>query len=336
MKSKSVARTLLRLSLAFVWILLWAILGMLVASCDRSLAFRQDQEYTSSNSDSGYYGSRDGKDPIQHVESVGQPKKRVVVLDFWNDTPVPDSKLGGFAADELRRGLYLTQRVILSPEFKADRVTQDFIQGDEVKVAQLIREGRSLGVAVLAIGRVNKIAFRQKGDDIGLFREKDSLCGVNVEVKLFDVMGGREIMASARQGEADSDALVSMDDAGLESPDFRSELTQLAIRNAVAQLIPDVVKAVEKLSWQGRIAKITGNRVYVNAGLASGLVHGDILRVMTPGDDIYDPTTGAFLGRTRGQLKGTLEVVDFLGSDGAVTEIHTGGNFQEDDVVQLY
>ena len=63
---------------------------------------------------------------------------------------------------------------------------------------------------------------------------------------------------------------------------------------------------------------------------------GDILKVMTPGDDIYDPATGAFLGRTNGQLKGTVEVVDFLGTDGAVTEIHTGGNFQVQDLVQLY
>ena len=70
--------------------------------------------------------------------------------------------------------------------------------------------------------------------------------------------------------------------------------------------MPAVLKAIEKLTWQGSIAKIQGNRVYVNAGKASGLVAGDILKVLTQGDDVYDPGTGAYLGRTQGQLKGTL------------------------------
>jgi len=113
-------------------------------------------------------------------------------------------------------------------------------------------------------------------------------------------------------------------------------MVKMAIRNAMTQGVPDVIRAIEKLQWQGRIAKVIGDKVYVDAGKASGLVVGDILKVLTPGDDIYDPQTGAFLGRTQGQLKGTIEVVDFLGTDGAVTEIHTGGNFRAEDIVQLY
>ena len=57
---------------------------------------------------------------------------------------------------------------------------------------------------------------------------------------------------------------------------------------------------------------------------------------MTSGEEIYDPATGTYLGRAPGQLKGTVEVVDFLGPDGAVAVLHTGGNFQEGDTVQLY
>jgi hypothetical protein len=90
------------------------------------------------------------------------------------------------------------------------------------------------------------------------------------------------------------------------------------------------------MGWQGHVAKVSGSKVYVNAGRTSGLVAGDILKVLTQGDDIYDPVTSAYLGRAPGQLKGTLEVVDFIGTDGAVSEVHTGGNFQEGDAVQLY
>ena len=156
-------------------------------------------------------------------------------------------------------------------------------------------------------------------------------------MKIFDVAGGREIAAASRSGESSNNAMVAFDgEKSMESPAYRAELTKFAVRNAMSLAIPDVIKAVEKLQWQGRVAKVSGTRIYVNAGRASGLVVGDILKVMTPGDDIYDKGTGAFLGRTNGQLKGTVEVVDFLGTDGAVTEIHTGGNFQEQDLVQLY
>jgi len=45
---------------------------------------------------------------------------------------------------------------------------------------------------------------------------------------------------------------------------------------------------------------------------------------------------GLYRGCLPGQLKGTVEVVDFIGSDAAIGEIHTGGNFSEGDIVQLY
>ncbi|MCM2279561.1 MAG: hypothetical protein NDJ89_15910 [Oligoflexia bacterium] len=311
------------------------VLGLALAACQRSPAYKRDQDYYRGDSGS-YYSNPQGKSPTQRVESLGQPKKRVLVLNFWNDTPVKIGDLGAFGADELRRGLHLTQRMILPTDLTTELSTEDFIQGEKVRVAQLIREGRKLGVAVLLIGRVSKVVFRQRGDDIGLLRQKQSLAAVDLELKVFDVAGGREIMAVARSGEAASNAMVALDQSQIESPQYRADLTKLAMREAAARLVPDVVRAVEKLGWEGRIAKVAANKIYVNAGKASGLVVGDILRVLAPGDDVYDPATGAFLGRSQGQLKGTLEVVDFLGTDGAVTELHTGGNVLEGDIVQLY
>lgn len=313
---------------------LFALLMTALTGCQRSPQYKRDQEYYSPESGS-YYNSK-ARTPTQRVESLGQPKKRVVIFNFWNDTPVKQTELGLFAADELRRGLHLTQRMILPTDIRTDLSTEDFVNGDKVKVAQLIREGRRLGVAVLAIGRISKVVFRQRGDEVGLLRQKQSLAAVDLELKVFDVAGGREVLAVSRSGESSSNAMVAMENSNMESPQYRAELTKLAIREAAAQLVPDMVKAVEKMTWEGRIAKVQGKKIYVNAGKASGLVTGDILRVMSQGDDIYDPSTGAFLGRSQGQLKGTLEVVDFLGTDGAVCELHTGGNVLEGDLVQLY
>ncbi len=316
--------------------LMLIILG--TSACQRSPAFKRDQGTYQPETPSYYNKASLGsnKTPTQRVESMGQPKKRIMVLDFWNDTPAKAGEFGIFAADELRRGLNATQRMILPLDVKTDRATEDFIQGDNVKVAQLIREGRKLGVAVLVIGRIAKVVFRQRGDEIGVFRQKQSLAAVDVEMKVFDVVNGRELSALGKSGESSSNAIVALEPGNLESPEYRAELTKLALRNAVGQAVPEVIRSVEKMTWEGHVAKITGKKIYVNAGRTSGIVAGDILKVMTQGDDIYDPATGAYLGRAAGQLKGTLEVVDFIGTDGAVAEVHTGSNFQEGDAVQLY
>jgi hypothetical protein len=318
------------------FLVLSTVLLLTGAACNRSAQFQKDQTYGSEEAPSYYNRGSSSASPTQRVEQMGQPKKRVIVFDFWNDTPVKQNDLGPFAADELRRGLYQTQRLIVPADIQTELGTQDFVQGDSVKVAQLIREGRRLGVTVVVIGRVTKITFRTRGDEVGIFRQKQSLCAVDVEIKVFDVAAGREVAASGRSGESSANSMVAFEDKNISSPEFRAELARLAVRNAVVGLVPEVVKSVEKMTWQGSIAKIVGSKVYINAGKASGLVVGDILRVLTPGEDIHDPTSGAFLGRTQGQLKGTLEVLDFIGTDGAVTELHTGGNFSEGDLVRLY
>ena len=310
---------------------LLSLLLLTFVACARTPEFKKDQEF--SRDDSYYERGRTASD---RVESMGQPKKKVMVFAYWNDTPVRAPTLGAYGADELKRGLSVSQRLIVPKDLSTMLTTEDFVSGDKVKVAQLIREGRRLGVAVVLIGRITKIVFRQRGDEIGLFRQKQSLAATDVELKIFDVAAGREVAALGRSGEASANAAVAMEEENLESQDFRNEMARLAIRNAVTSLVPDVVRTIEKMVWQGKIAKITGTKIYVNSGKSSGLVAGDILKVLSAGDDVYDPSTGAYLGRAPGQLKGTLEVLDFIGTDGAVSEVHTGGNFQEGDVVQLY
>lgn len=314
------------------WGMALAVAG---SGCQRSAQFQRDQDYYQGDPGS-YYNRPAGKSVTERIEGLGQPKKRLVVLDFWNDTPVKSDTLGKFAADELRRGLYQTQRIIIPKEIKTDIPTGDFLEGDKVRVAQLVAEGRKLGVSTIVIGRLTKSIFRSRGDEVGLFRQKQALAGVDVEIKLFDVQNGREIMAAGKSGEASSNSVVVFESESQEGQKYREELLTLALRKAIGLLIPEVLRSMEKLTWEGSIAKIAASKVYLNAGRASGLVSGDILKVMTLGDDVYDPATGAFLGRTAGQLKGTLEVVDFLGTDGAVAEVHTGSGFQEGDVVQLY
>ena len=69
-----------------------------------------------------------------------------------------------------------------------------------------------------------------------------------------------------------SNSMVALEDSNLESRQFRGELTKLALRQAVAGVVPEILRTVEKMAWEGHLAKVVGSKIYVNAGKASGLV----------------------------------------------------------------
>ena len=108
------------------------------------------------------------------------------------------------------------------------------------------------------------------------------------------------------------------------------------VRKAFAATVPGLVKSIEKLDWEGRVALVNGDRLYLNAGRISGIQIGDILKVTEDGEEIFDPETGAFIGLAPGRMKGTIEVVSYFGKDGAIAVIHSGSGFKENDRVELY
>jgi hypothetical protein len=313
-----------------------AVSLLLVSACARSLGYKRDQD-TFEDNGNGYYSDAQPKGSASdRLERMKQPKKKVLVMNFWNDTPVGDQKLGEFAAEEMRRELLLSKRVLLPEEKNVTAVTKDFVEGDRVQSTQLVREGRRVGVTTVIVGRISKIIFRQDREEVGILREAQSAVAVDVEMKLFDVATGREVYSAKRGGSATNTTRVMFDADASTNKEARAEIAKSAIHEAIVKLMPDTMIAMDKMDWQGRIAKILGNKVYINSGKASGILAGDILRVMSPGEEIVDPVTKSYLGRSEGLLKGTLEVSEFIGEDSSMTMIHTGGNFQEGDVVRLY
>jgi hypothetical protein len=312
------------------------VIAVFFSACARSDAYRKDQEFYE-DSGSGYYSQKPGQNSAtDRLEKIKQPRKKVLVLGFWNDTPIGNDSLGAFGAEELRRALYLSRRVIFPEEKTVSAVTRDFVQGDRVQVAQLIREGRRVGVTSIVVGRISKIVFRQDREEVGILREAQNAVAVDIELKVFDVGSGREVHSVKRSGVATNSAKIAFNDDMSANQEARDDIAKDAIYDAVTKLVPDALTALDKMDWQGRIAKILGNKVYINAGRVSGILAGDILKVLSPGEEIVDPVTKAYLGRSEGMLKGTLEVSDFIGEDSSLTNIHTGGNFQEGDVVRLY
>ena len=186
-------------------------------------------------------------------------------------------------------------------------------------------------------GKIMSIKAKRVGDSVGLIRSLKANVATQVRLRIAAGKNGKEILNEVRSAEVESTVTKMGERGDLNNLAEDPELAKGAIRKAFLSSVPNVIRAVEKLSWEGRVAMINGERVFINAGRLTGIQVGDILKVTEEGDDVYDPDTGPLIGTAPGRLKGTIEVVRMdSGKDGAVAVIHSGSGFQENDRVELY
>jgi hypothetical protein len=311
------------------------ILIFLLSSCARTSAYRQEQDYQYSDFDA--YSEQAKTSVNKKIKSYGQPKKKIYALSFFNETEFGDDKLGAIAQEELLLLLKSSKKAIVPDEVRLTSSSREFFNGDKVRLSPLIKTGKQIGVNLIIVGKIKKIQYRQKGDEVGIFKQKKSLAAVEVEARVFDTKESKEIVTLNRIADSTLSQTDFFGNLEKDNPQLRRmELIEDAIKNAMRLLARDIDIVIDKISWEGRIVKVVGSNIYINAGRLSGLNIGDILKVLTQGEDIYDPLTGAYIGRSQGQPKGTIEVKDYIGPDAALCVIHSGGGFFENDVVQLY
>ena len=264
-------------------------------------------------------------------------KKKIALLAFYNESPFGKEDLAITATEEFRRELSRTRDFVIDPEASSlFGTSKEIYAGGGIKLAQLSRKAKLSGVNLVIFGRITHARVRQKTDEIGFVRKTKSYAESIVEIKIFDVHANKEIYSAKMDGNINDAAyrfFLSQRDANI---DYRRSLLRYSVKVATRRFVPQIAKMGAKLDWTGRVAKIIGSKIYVNAGRTSGINVGDILRVMTEGTEIYDPESGAILGVSKGQVKGTLEIIDFFGIDGSVAILHSGGSVTEGDFVQLY
>ncbi|MEQ1879055.1 MAG: hypothetical protein ABL958_20615, partial [Bdellovibrionia bacterium] len=158
-----------------------------------------------------------------------------------------------------------------------------------------------------------------------------------VRVRMFAVRNGRELLNEARSATVEGTTTrIAESQPGSAFLEEDPTLISEAVTQAFKSMVTPIVRSVDKLGWEGKVALIQGTRIYLNAGRLSGLQVGDILKVSEQGEEIFDPETGDSLGLAPGRMKGTLELVSYFGSDGAIAVIHSGSGFKENDLVELY
>ncbi len=106
-----------------------------------------------------------------------------------------------------------------------------------------------------------------------------------------------------------------------EKGDLSSEKAKIkAVDLSIEIIADDLLKGILSLDWHARIASIEKDKVYINAGRLSGLEKGGTIEVYSPGEEVIDPKTNMPLGKTKGNYKGDLEVVELFGVDASWAE----------------
>lgn len=274
------------------------------------------------------YAARDGE----------ELRKRVVVLPILDARPIPGADVRDLAKRVIVRHLSETRQFVIVDSTDFPKELKSYItEGQQYDTSAVAKAAANLGLLAVVEGKILDVKARRKGDDIGLFRKITAQVDVTVQVRVIGARSGKEIYSVVKQASVEAEstrvAEKSYKDVHLEQD---PRLVMQGVGEAFRSTIPDIVKAVEKLQWEGRVAMISGERIYVNAGRLSGLQVGDILKVVEEGDEVFDPETGGFIGYAPGRMKGTIEVVAYFGKDGAIGVIHSGSGFRENDRVELY
>ncbi len=270
-------------------------------------------------------------------ESVGF-KKRVLVLPFVDK--IENSHKDGirdYARSEFIEEIVKLNNVniVLLENFKINLDSMKSNQEYNLKKIAQLAEAR--GFNSIIEGQVIDLRMKNTSDQIGIIRDLKTKYEVVVRLRVVNVRTENEVFNTIKTVTLEETnqrivERVAQDKFFMQNP----ELVKTLIKDAFVDFAPQITSALTEITWEGRIAAIREDKIYLNVGKISGVQIGDLLKVVESGSEIYDPEIGYHLGLIRGKTKGTLEVISYFGQDGAVAVVHSGAAFKESDRVETY
>lgn len=206
---------------------------------------------------------------------------------------------------------------------------------DDKELANLLFKSN---IAFFIEPRILSIKARGKVDPVGVIRRAQTEVIMRLQLKVFYTRHRSEFFyqvktltleeSQLRLGTKDTETKAFV----IQNPD----VIEKRLLEGFSDFIPEMQIRLSEIRWEGRIAMVQGDRIYLNVGKLSGLKVGDLLKVLDVGDEVFDPQSGRFIGRTPGRLKGTVEVLSFFGEDGSIATLTSGSGFRENDRVELH
>ena len=276
--------------------------------------------------------------PMQARGPEAGLRQRILVLPFLEEKVGSNARVLDQARNSVVRGLLRTGQFVVVDEndFPEDPKKYLTPEGD-YDLTAISKKLLPMGISAVLEGKIMQIRAQKAGDSVGIFRKVKAMVTSSVRLRLYSAGNSREMINEQYKASANSEATQVMKRSYSEADLVRNpSLVRNSVTKAFMMGIPGIGRSVQKLKWEGRVALLTGEKVYINAGRISGIQIGDILKVSEDGQEIFDPETGAFIGKAPGRMKGTVEIVSYFGKDGAIGIIHSGSGFEENDIVEIY
>lgn len=265
------------------------------------------------------------------------PRKRLALLPFLDKNASHPVEFKESARRSLMFDLNKTGEIIAmsADEFNLNLTKKNADGTYDLK--EISKQAKDSGVSAFLTGQIVDVRIESKAGQIGLVRKLKTGIEVDVQVVVGSIRGGKEIFNTIKTVRMEEENVrvaerVDTDRFVKSNP----ELVQVMIKDAFLEFTKQIIASLDRITWEGRIAAVQGDRIFLNVGRISGLQVGDLLKVSEDGDDIYDPDSGIHIGKSPGRLKGTLEVISYFGTDGSIAVIHSGAGFKENDKVEIY
>ncbi|OGP58404.1 MAG: hypothetical protein A2V67_02295 [Deltaproteobacteria bacterium RBG_13_61_14] len=270
--------------------------------------------------------------------ALSGPKKRVGIFEFENKSRYGQNKLSQAATDVMYSELDKAGRFLLYERANLAELEKEhrLIESGRVNPATAARFGELTGIQAVVIGTITQFGIWEEAKDYGVYKKKVEIAEATVDVRVVDVTTGRVIFSDAGTGRTEHE-LESVLGFG-EKASYDETAADKALRAALAQFMGRMVKAVDGIAWEGRVAEVDQvggvERVYINAGRRSGMQVGQKVVVQQVIGEITDPVTSEFMGyKTRTLGEGTVE--ELSGEDLSIARMNGSPGVKRGDLVVL-
>ncbi|HTG02311.1 MAG TPA: CsgG/HfaB family protein [Nitrospirota bacterium] len=313
----------------------WAAVAMLAAvllvtGCSPSMSGAVKDDTTLTDTSKQLATSSD-------VSGYKGPKLRVGVVNFQNKTPSRVLGIGEAAADILGTILQKTGRFIVVPQQDINSILSHQRMGATgvINPDTAAKMGEVMGLNAIVTGAVTAYSEAEEGSDFIVGKSKKQIARVTVDYRIVDTSTGVQILADSGAGIYEKKVTTVLGAGSKASYD--SDLRDGALRDALNKAMVNMMKQLSTRKWAGRVAKVSGKNLYINAGQKSGLNVGDRLDVFRKGEDIIDPDTRMKLGSTEDLIGTAIVIKNDLGdqADLSVAQPSTGTGFMNGDIVKL-
>ncbi len=247
-------------------------------------------------------------------KTILSPKKKIAVTTFENNTRFGKRRLGQNISDILITELSKTGRFIVLERSRVDDIMSQVALSQAGITSGNLEQVELLDTDYIITGAVSKYAVSTVGNSNLFTQSKTQKASVAVDVRIIDVRTGEVLLAESGAGMAQKEfsRVLGMGSSG----GYDESLEADAFRAAVVQLMENIVRTLDQRPWSCNVVKLSGNKLYLDAGKKSNLALGTGLTVYQLGEKITD-LSGKLIGYEEENL-GTVRVERYIGENGSV------------------